>query len=939
MVRYRQILIHCARTEQLCARNDGPPSVKATRVAFTVATKSKSSSSRSSTRRSQTSHAKNARGRAPAKGRSTAAKRKTASSKAAPRPSDTLNEALNGRGPDLIGLFLIGIAVLSALGIYTSTSGILGRAFDEGFGWLMGVFRYFAPIVIAAAGIAVIRRGEQSHVLPPRFVVGGIAAAVSMTGLVHLAGNSPAWGSSLDDLSRAGGILGLIVGGPLLAIASFWGALLILLLLGLGGLVVMTGLSLQALLDGLLVGTRRMVGAAADGTRSLFVISDYERTYVADDILLDEEYDNFGGPQVHVGGRVAGAPDVDESTGADVDGQTIEIPVPREEEPVEPAKAANTVFDQDAGAADVPTPTVVVPQPAPPQQLETELALTADGDRDWVLPPMSMLGRSGSQNVDQDAVIARGRTLERALAEHGVETRLINMVVGPTVTRFELELGLGVKVAKVKNLSDDIAYAMASKDVRIIAPIPGKQAIGVEVPNEERQIIAVGDILSSQEAQDANGAMEVAIGRDINGKSLLADLSKMPHTLVAGATGAGKSSGINSIITSLLMRNTPDDVRMILIDPKRVEMTQYERIPHLLTQPVTDPKKAANALAWAVREMERRYELLEECRFRDIGGYNAAYDEGKIKAKPGQLGADGEPRRFTRLPYILVVVDELADLMMVAARDVEDSIVRIGQKARAVGIHMVIATQRPSVDVITGLIKANVPARIAYAVSSMQDSRVILGAPGAERLVGKGDLLFQDPTSSTPMRLQGAWVEESEVKRIVKHWRKQGAEVVSTNESEVLGGADVSPEAVAAPTATPAAVAAPTSPAPSAAPAAAPSLAESADAAATAAPTIDLTGMPGMPSSTPAAGSDAITADRPADDDTDDLLWQAMELVVSSGLGSTSMLQRKLRVGFSRAGRIMDELEQKGIVGPSEGSKAREVLLSPEQLQQLRNGQ
>lgn len=905
-----------------------------------MATRSKSgtTASRSSARRSQTTRAKNSRGRAPAKGSKTTSRKTVAKKSTSPRPSDTLVEALDGRGPDLIGLFLIAVAVLAALGIYTSTSGILGRAFDEGFGWIMGVFRYFAPVVIAAAGVAVIRRGDQAHSLPPRFVVGGIAAAVSMTGLVHLAGDSPAWGSPVEEFARAGGVLGLLVGGPLLAIASFWGALFILLVVGFGGLIVMTGLSLQAVLDTLFSGTKTVVGAAADGTRSLFVINEHPNEHdidLTDDILENE-------PQVHIGGRVAGSrPEpatLDEQAEA---GRTIEIPVPPADDPdpkagktKSAAEPISTVFDQDAGAPSAPTPTVVVPQPAPPQQLETELALTVDGDHNWVLPPMSILGQSGSQDVDQDAVIARGRTLERALAEHGVETRLINMVVGPTVTRFELELGLGVKVAKVKNLSDDIAYAMASKDVRIIAPIPGKQAIGVEVPNEQRQIIAVGDILSSAEAQAADGAMEVAIGRDINGKSLLADLSKMPHTLVAGATGAGKSSGINSIITSLLMRNTPDDVRMILIDPKRVEMTQYERIPHLLTQPVTDPKKAANALAWAVREMERRYELLEECRFRDIGGYNKAYDDGQVKAKKGQLGPDGEPRKFTRLPYILVVVDELADLMMVAARDVEDSIVRIGQKARAVGIHMVIATQRPSVDVITGLIKANVPARIAYAVSSMQDSRVILGAPGAERLVGKGDLLFQDPTSSTPLRLQGAWVEEAEVKKIVKHWRSQGAEVVSSNESEVLGGADVSPESVAAPAAEPPLQ----TPAPTAQNGAA-SETDSADTAATAAPAIDLTGMPGIAPAAPAAGTDFITADRPADDDTDELLWQAMELVVSSGLGSTSMLQRKLRVGFSRAGRIMDELEQKGIVGPSEGSKARDVLLSPEQLQQLRNGQ
>ncbi len=820
-----------------------------------------------------------------------------------------------------MGLFLVALAVLAALGIYTSMSGLLGQAFDEGFGWVMGVFRYIAPLVMATAGIAVIRRGNQTHSLPPRFVVGGLAAVFSMTGLVHLAGDSPGWGSSVAEFSGAGGVLGLAVGGPLLAVASFWGALFILLVVGFGGLIVMTGLSLQGILERLFTGTRTVIGATADGTRSLFFIDG--RTYV-DEHYLDDEIDLTNtGPSIHVGGQLVDTP-------AEPQHKVVEIPVPPEE-PAKAKKGASSagVFDQDAGAPEPVTPTVVVPQPAP-QQLEAPMAVTAKGDRNWVLPPMSMLGRSGSQDVDQEAVIARGRTLERALAEHGVDTRLINMVVGPTVTRFELELGLGVKVAKVKNLSDDIAYAMASSDVRIIAPIPGKQAIGVEVPNEQRQVIAVGDILASEEARKASGPMEVAIGRDINGKSLLADLSKMPHTLVAGATGAGKSSGINSIITSLLMRNTPDDVRMILIDPKRVEMTQYERIPHLLTQPVTDPKKAANALAWAVREMERRYELLEECRFRDIGGYNAAFDAGKLKAKKGQLGPDGEPRQFTRLPYILVVVDELADLMMVAARDVEDSIVRIGQKARAVGIHMVIATQRPSVDVITGLIKANVPARIAYAVSSMQDSRVILNTPGAERLVGKGDMLFMDPTSSTPLRLQGAWVEESEVRKVVGHWRKQGAEEVTTKESEVLGGGDVATAPVAS---TPAPMAAPPA-APTAPPATRPAEPGSEVASPTA--QVDLSGMPGM---APAPdGLDSITADRQGDDDVDELLWQAMELVVSSGLGSTSMLQRKLRVGFSRAGRLMDELEEKGIVGPSEGSKAREVLLSPEQLQQLRSG-
>ena len=903
-----------------------------------MATTSKSSKSRSrsTNSRSKTARSKTARGRAPAKRTSsranTSTKRpasKTRNSRnkstkkkttVAQRPSigETFAEAVDGRGADLLGLFLIVVGILSALGIYSGTSGLLGQAFDDGFGWLMGLYRYLAPFVIIAAGLAVIRRAGQSHVLPPHFLVGGLAAIFSMTGLVHLAGDSPAWGSTVADFSRAGGVMGLLVGGPLLAIASFWGALLILLAVGIGGLIVMTGMSLEGLLASIANGARPLAGAAANSTRSLFVIDrDAEELLDPDD---GDPLDLRDEPSIHIGGvrHDAGEDPFVDDAGNSRDA-TIEIPVPprpdaADKSPDKSSKSDNTnkstkpeVFDQDEDLGAAPAPTVVVPQVVPqPQQLETELAVTTQGDRTWILPSMSLLSRSGSQDVDQDAVLARGRTLERALSDHGVETRLINMVVGPTVTRFELELGLGVKVSKVKNLSDDIAYAMASPDVRIIAPIPGKQAIGVEVPNEDRQIIAVGDILGSSEAKAAKGPMSVALGRDINGKSLLADLSKMPHTLVAGATGAGKSSGINSIITSLLMRNTPDDVRMILIDPKRVEMTQYERIPHLLTQPVTDPKKAANALAWAVREMERRYELLEECRFRDIGGYNAGFDAGKVKAKKGQLGPDGEPRQFKRLPYILLVVDELADLMMVAARDVEDSIVRIGQKARAVGIHMVIATQRPSVDVITGLIKANVPARVAYAVSSMQDSRVILGSPGAERLVGKGDMLFLDPTSSTPLRLQGAWVEESEVKKIVDHWRQQGYDEVSSSE-EVLG---------AAPSATPA-------------------LPDASGAAG--APAVDLSGMPGIAPAAPPAGTDMITADRKDDSDTDELLFQAMELVVSSGLGSTSMLQRKLRVGFSRAGRIMDELEQKGIVGPSEGSKAREVLLTPEQLQELRS--
>ena len=443
------------------------------------------------------------------------------------------------------------------------------------------------------------------------------------------------------------------------------------------------------------------------------------------------------------------------------------------------------------------------------------------------------------------------------------------MVVGPSVTRYELELGPGVKVARVTSLHKDIAYAMASPDVRILAPIPGRQAIGVEVPNTDRQIVALGDILASPEAKRATHPLEVAVGRDINGKAVMMNLATMPHLLIAGATGAGKSSCLNSIITSILMRSTPDQVRMILVDPKRVEMGQYDRLPHLLTQVVTNPKKAANALAWAVREMERRYDLLAEVGFRDITGYNAAYDRGDL---PDDVSPSGEVlRTFPRLPFILVVIDELSDLMMVAARDVEDSICRIAQMARAVGIHLVIATQRPSVNVITGVIKANVPARLAFAVSSATDSRVILDQQGAERLIGKGDMLLLGPASSAPSRIQGSWVNEDEVRKIAAVWKRQAPEI--EYDKEVQGSDD-------------------------------------------------------------AGGSSmGVGAGGGAGDDDDDLVRQAMELIVRSQLGSTSMLQRKLKVGFARAGRLMDLLEQRGVVGPSEGSKARAVLMSVEELE------
>jgi S-DNA-T family DNA segregation ATPase FtsK/SpoIIIE len=452
------------------------------------------------------------------------------------------------------------------------------------------------------------------------------------------------------------------------------------------------------------------------------------------------------------------------------------------------------------------------------------------------------------------------------------------MTVGPTVTRYELELGPGVKVARVTSLQKDIAYAMAATDVRILAPIPGRSAIGVEVPNRTRAPVTLGDLLVSPEAAAATGPLEVGIGKDIAGRSIFLDLATTPHLLIAGATGAGKSSGINCIITSLLMRTTPDDVRLILIDPKQVEMGQYNRLPHLLTQPVTNPKKAANALGWAVKEMERRYDILSEIGFRDITGYNAAFDRGELSGSGDEALGLAADRQLERMPFIVVVVDELNDLMMVAARDVEESITRIAQKARAVGIHLIVATQRPSVNVITGVIKANIPARMAFTVSSLTDSRVILDQPGAEKLVGKGDMLLLPGNSSVAQRIQGSFVDEEEVRKVVAHWRRQAPDVAYVSGVEV--GSDGGDDMVT-------------------------------------------------------ASTNAYSGVNGDEDDDAAMLRQAMELVVRSQLGSTSMLQRKLKVGFARAGRIMDELEQRGVVGPSEGSKARAVLMTVEEFELL----
>ncbi|MDQ3107657.1 MAG: DNA translocase FtsK, partial [Actinomycetota bacterium] len=671
---------------------------------------------------------------------------------------------------------------------------------------------------------------------PGRIVIGSVFLVLSLCGLLHLTLGAPVWGSSLEEIREAGGFLGLVVAEPLRSLIAVWGAGLVLTtLLVLSGLI-LTRTSVRTAADVLVDGGRAVGHLAGQGWAWL--------------------------------GTVGKNTELDEAA----ERHPSSTPAPR---PRKPKASTQTPLDEppeveveDVGIGE-PEPAIDLREPdATPttgQQLSIDLG-PATTPSSWRLPPLQLLKKAATAEIDRRSIDAAGRTLEESLSAHGVDTRVVGATTGPTVTRYELELGPGVKVAKVTSLHKDIAYAMAAADVRILAPIPGRSAIGIEVPNVKRTLVDLGGILASEEARRATHPLEVGIGRDIAWRPVLESLAAMPHILIAGATGAGKSSCINSLITSVLMRATPDQVRMILIDPKRVELGQYNGVPHLLTPVVVNPKKAANALQWAVHEMERRYDLLAEVGVRDITGYNAAFDRSELTPEPGSDTV------YQRLPFILLVVDELNDLMMVAARDVEESICRIAQMARAVGIHLVIATQRPSVDVITGVIKANIPSRLAFAVSSLADSRVILDQPGAERLIGKGDMLLLTASSSVARRIQGPWVSEEEVRKVVAHWRRQGqAQFVEGVEGAEPGAA-------------------------------------------------------GGP-----LGGDAAEGD-------DDMLGQAMELIVRSQLGSTSMLQRKLQVGFARAGRIMDQLETKGVVGPSTGSKAREVLMTVDELEARMGG-
>ena len=794
-----------------------------------------------------------------------------------------LREAVGGREHEFAGLGLIGLAILLALAVYVNLAGPLGRGIETLAGWLFGLGRYAVPVVLVAIGISLLRKGRSAS--PFQLIVGWSVMSLSVLGLLQVARGAERLSDAADGIDDAGGWIGALVGTPLEALLATAGAAVVLVAAFTGGALLITRTSIKTFAQqtgGFLAAVGTPLGRAArSGISNISTLnSDREATSAAGSGTMDGL-----GTAGEASPLAPGLYDF-AAEGDDLDGQLA------------PAKARRTKKPRfDTGS-----------QPA--------AAVGGDGAKvgEWVLPPMTFLDRPGEQTIDRKAVEARGQMLHESLASHGVETTLLGMTVGPTVTRYELELGPGVKVARVTSLHKDIAYAMAAVDVRILAPIPGRSAIGVEVPNHQRQLVALGDLLASPEAAKASNPLDVAIGKDIAGKAVFLDLAATPHMLIAGATGAGKSSGINCIITSLLMRTTPDDVRLILIDPKQVEMGQYARLPHLLTQPVTNPKKAANALGWAVKEMERRYDVLSELGFRDITGYNAAFAKGQIQPPLGSV------IDYEHLPYIVVVVDELNDLMMVAARDVEESITRIAQKARAVGIHLIVATQRPSVNVITGVIKANIPARMAFAVSSLTDSRVILDQPGAEKLVGKGDMLLLPGNSSVANRIQGSFVSEDEVRQVVAHWRAQSPEPIYSNDVESGGDAGAGGGGGPAGSSGQSSLVPPRPGGPA-----------GSGVAATG-------GMAPMDEFDVTSDANAFSA---GDDDEDTVMMrQAMELIVRSQLGSTSMLQRKLKVGFARAGRIMDLLEQRGVVGPSEGSKARSVLMTVEEFELLQqNGQ
>lgn len=722
---------------------------------------------------------------------------------------------------DGVGLLLLIVALIAAATTWWHLDNFFGRASYAFFYGALGRLAILAPLIAAYFAYRLFRAPEDKAA-NGRVTIGSILFIASASGLIHIF-NPTSINTGATAIREGGGWIGYAVSTPLIALITDLLAIPILILVLLFSVLVMTATPFSAVLEFIarfFSGAKSRVDTAIEERRERRA----EEFEIADtppfETPLVQEFKNVSDDEV------------EEEIDEDSFDEEFTVEIPRE------------------------------PQTESEKKPTRPVQLVLSSSDSYELPAMDVLRTSPPSKGKSKANDVVVQALTEVFHQFEIDCEVTGFMRGPTVTRYEVELGAGVKVEAITALTKNIAYAVASGDVRILSPIPGKSAVGIEIPNTDREIVSLGDVLRSSVAGNDHHPMLIALGKDVEGNFICANLAKMPHLLVAGATGAGKSSMINSLVTSILMRATPNDVRLLLIDPKRVELNAYEGIPHLMTPIITNPKKAAEALAWVVREMDIRYDDLSTYGFRHIDDFNKAVRAGKVTQSP-----DAETP-LEPYPYLLVVVDELADLMMIAAREVEDSIVRITQLARAAGIHLVIATQRPSVDIVTGLIKANVPSRLSFATSSLADSRVILDTGGAEKLVGQGDGLFLPMGASKPVRIQGAYVSEREIEAVVTHVKSQLKPVYR---EDILK---------------------------------------------------------------PVATSRGIEDD--IGDDLD-LLIQAVELVVSTQFGSTSMLQRKLRIGFAKAGRLMDLMESRGIVGPSEGSKARTVLVKPEELDSVLN--
>ncbi|MGY1810556.1 DNA translocase FtsK [Blastococcus sp. SYSU D00669] len=737
---------------------------------------------------------------------------------------------------DGVGLAVLGLAVVLGAAVWTNGIGPFGAVIASGSRWLVGSVVVVLPVFFFLVALRLLRHPANPEARG-RLLIGWISLVAAVQGTVSVVGDGATDGPA-QGRPGAGGLLGWAAGTPLAAGVGDVVAVVLFVLLAFFGLLVVTATPVHQIPERLRELGDRMLGRG-----------DYADEY-DEDGYDDEDVDEVEEEKPRRGRRKA---------------------TPLSEDLLATGPIDHVAYDEAAEAVTVtpPPPPMPVARPqvvdrtAPPEELEPvtepEQLSIQPVEGDYTLPALSTLRPGTPPRARSKANDVAIEAITGVLEQFNVDAAVTGFTRGPTVTRYEVELGPAVKVEKITALTKNIAYAVANDNIRILAPIPGKSAVGIEVPNSDRETVSLGDVLRSGAAKQDPHPMLVGLGKDIEGGFVTANLAKMPHLLVAGATGSGKSSCVNSVLVSLLLRATPDQLRMILVDPKMVELTPYDGIPHLITPIITDAKKAATALAWLVEEMEQRYQDMRATGVRHIDDFNRKVDKGEITAPPGS------ERVYRPYPYILAIVDELADLMMVAPRDVEDSIVRITQKARAAGIHLLLATQRPSVDVVTGLIKANVPSRLAFSTSSITDSRVILDQPGAEKLIGMGDALFLPIGAGKPQRVQGAYVSDAEIEAVVEFTKRQAE---PDYREEVFT----------------------------------------------------------------AAAGEAREIDEDIGGDLD-LLLQAVELIVTSQFGSTSMLQRKLRVGFAKAGRLMDLMESRGIVGPSEGSKARDVLIKPDELE------